>query len=444
MKNPPTYPKSEAVEGHRPIETVVAVVPPGEAPTSVEDVFQYNRAAARHLKQPLIHVIERREGPADSPGRVLDRFEITLPAVNVIDLGLRLEADPINGIQKGSPADLAGFRKGDRIAKVNGRDDFDPMRLPTIVHENAGKPMTIEVRRSTSDGSLTTQTIVVTPDDTAPWTEPVVSNEALEIPGLGLCYPIRTHVAAVRSDSPAAKAGIKPGDTINAMTINPRSIPEPTRGRPAKPTPAPRPVTITFDDSSRAWVKAFWALQDSPVESVSLVVNKASNPIEITPEADPTWFFPNRGLLFMGLIRKLPPQNISSALRRGWDDTLQNIMNIYLMFRSLGMGRVGPGGLAGPLRIAQVAYDAARFGLTDLVHFLGILSINLAVINFLPIPPLDGGQMLFLIAEKVRGRPLPDSALTAAILIGVFLVICLMIFATYQDVFWYIENWRRL
>ena len=48
--------------------------------------------------------------------------------------------------------------------------------------------------------------------------------------------------------------------------------------------------------------------------------------------------------------------------------------------------------------------------MNDLIHFLGILSINLAVINFLPIPPLDGGQMVFLMAEKIRGRPLPESA----------------------------------
>ena len=65
-----------------------------------------------------------------------------------------------------------------------------------------------------------------------------------------------------------------------------------------------------------------------------------------------------------------------------------------------------------------MAYSTAGSGFTDLVFFLGILSINLAVLNFLPIPPLDGGQMLFLIAEKVRGRPLPDSALIAGTYFG--------------------------
>ena len=75
--------------------------------------------------------------------------------------------------------------------------------------------------------------------------------------------------------------------------------------------------------------------------------------------------------------------------------------------------------------IAQVAYSAAGSSFTDLIHFLGILSINLAVLNFLPIPPLDGGQMVFLIAEKVRGRPLPDSALIAGTYLGLILVLSL-------------------
>ena len=82
-----------------------------------------------------------------------------------------------------------------------------------------------------------------------------------------------------------------------------------------------------------------------------------------------------------------------------------------------------------------MAYSAAGSGFTDLIYFLGILSINLAVLNFLPIPPLDGGQMVFLIAEKVRGRPLPESALIAGTYLGLFLVLCLMVFVTYQDIF---------
>jgi regulator of sigma E protease len=444
MKEPPAYPKTEVVEGPRPVDTVVAIGPPGEAPTPVADLWHYDRVADRFLKQPLTHVIERREGPPDAPGKVLNRFELTLPPVNFVDFGFRLAIEPITAIQKDSPADRAGFRKGDRIVKVDGKD-FDPMRLPSDCYDKAGKTLTFEVERPAADGSRTGHAITVIPDDTPPWTEPVSANEALEVPGLGLCYPVSTHIVAVAPDSPAAKAGLKPGDVINSLTFPPRKPIEPPTGKAKKAAGStPRSETLTFDDAATSWVMAFWVLQASAAEPVSLVVNKASKPIEIRAQADPTWFSPTRGLVFMPLVRKLPPQNISSALRRGWDDTMENILSIYAMFRSLAQGRVGPGGVAGPLRIAQVAYDYARFDLTELIRFLGILSINLAVINFLPIPPLDGGQMLFLAAEKIRGRPLPESALSAGILVGIFLVICLMIFVTYQDISWYIKNWARL
>jgi regulator of sigma E protease len=114
---------------------------------------------------------------------------------------------------------------------------------------------------------------------------------------------------------------------------------------------------------------------------------------------------------------------------------VENILSFYAMLRSLITGRLGMGNLGGVITISRVAFGAARTGLTYLVFFLGMLSINLAVINFLPIPPLDGGQMVFLAAEKVRGRPLPESALVAGTYLGLFLVLGLMIFVTFQDIF---------
>ena len=166
-----------------------------------------------------------------------------------------------------------------------------------------------------------------------------------------------------------------------------------------------------------------------------MVVNKASQPIRIQPETDEDWPYPSRGLAFMQLRRKMPPQPIASALRLGYEDTIENILSFYAMLRSLVTGRVGMGSLGGVITISRVAFGAARTGLTYLVLFLGILSINLAVLNFLPIPPLDGGQMVFLVAEKVRGRPLPESALVAGTYFGLFLVLGLMIFVKFQDIF---------
>ena len=267
---------------------------------------------------------------------------------------------------------------------------------------------------------------------------------ALDVPGLGLCYAIRPHIAAVAPDSPAARAGLKAGDVISAVTIAPPRFVEIAKVKGSKSeTPAPKPETITFDEASPAWIKAFWNLQYSSDTTVSMVVNKGSKPIEIKAEPDPTPGPSHRGAsCSCRLVQKLPPQSIAAALRRGWDDTIENIFSIYGTIRNLVLGRLGPRGLAGPIRIVGIAYKTARSSMNELIKFLGILSINLAVINFLPIPPLDGGQMLFLMAEKIRGRPLPESALGAGIVVGLVLVVCLMIFVLFQDVLWSIENWK--
>ena len=98
------------------------------------------------------------------------------------------------------------------------------MRLPSDCYKKAGKAMTFEVERAAPDGSPSTHTINVTPDDTPPWTRPIYNNLPLEVSGLGFCYPVTTHIVSVKPGSPAAKAELKAGDVINAMTLAPRTL----------------------------------------------------------------------------------------------------------------------------------------------------------------------------------------------------------------------------
>jgi regulator of sigma E protease len=176
-------------------------------------------------------------------------------------------------------------------------------------------------------------------------------------------------------------------------------------------------------------------VQYQPIKEFELTVNNSAKPVIITPEIDREWVNPSRGLRFSPVFRKLPAQDLGTAIRSGYDETIENIVMVYSTFRSLFQMRVSLKQLGGPLMIAGVAYSAASSSLGELIYFLGMLSINLSVLNFLPIPPLDGGQMVFLIAEKVRGRPLPDSALIVGQTVGLVLVLCLMVFVTYQDIF---------
>jgi regulator of sigma E protease len=193
--------------------------------------------------------------------------------------------------------------------------------------------------------------------------------------------------------------------------------------------------TIDLETDSPGWLWLFISSQYLPIKEVELTINNASQPVKITPQINPDWLNPTRGLVFQPLFFTLPPQDLATAIKSGYEETIENITMVYSIFRSLAQMQVSPKQLGGPIMIAGVAYSAASSSLADLIYFLGMLSVNLSVLNFLPIPPLDGGQMVFLLAEKVRGRPLPESALIAGTYVGLILVLSLMVFVTYQDVF---------
>jgi regulator of sigma E protease len=420
----------------KPDDRLVTLGPEGEEAVKVADAQEYQRLLSRWSDRPLAFTFERKAAGDARPGTT-EPVKLTLPPNHFVDLGLRMAIEPIVSIQQGSPADRAGFQKGDRIVKVNDDEHFDPMRLPTICADSAEKAMTFEVeRREPGQDQLRRVALTATPDDSPVWIEQVfVPTKPLSVPGLGLAYHVRAHVEEVVPGSPAARAGLKRGDTINALKFVPiKRGSEPKKPAQEKEKSDPLAKEVEFKDDTPNWAYAFTVLQAYPLHAVQLTVNQSNKPITITPEPDPTWFHPLRGLVFQGLVRQLPPQPVQVALKRGCEDTVDNILSIYLMLRSLAEGRVSPKAVAGPILIPKMLFDSAAAGWIYLIQLLGILSINLAVINFLPIPPLDGGQMAFLIAEKVRGKPLPDSAVIVGNWMGLLLVVALMVFVLFQDV----------
>ncbi|APW63278.1 M50 family metallopeptidase [Paludisphaera borealis] len=436
--DPPTFPWA-AKSADPMLETIVAAGPVGEPSVALSDYEAFRILSARNREKPMEITIEHQPAKPKEGASTPERVSVVLPPNHIVDFGFRLGVEPIRSIQKDSPAQAAGFRVGDRIVKVDGRDDFDPMRLATECFDHAGSPMTFEVQRTESgEATPKTVTLTVTPAAAPPTFNygEIVQTEDFEVSSLGLCFPIRTTIEAVRPDSPAAKAGLKPGDVINAITV-PK-----TKGRSHDLKSGGQDVwlssreqTYRFDDNTAAWPFAFSLVQSFPLQDVGLTINKAEKPVSIKPEIVPDWFDSDRGLELWPATRTMPPLAPLAALKEGLNETIDNVSAMYAMIRSLFSGRVSPKNLGGPILIAQVAYSAADSGLGAFLSFLGFISINLAVLNFLPIPPLDGGQMVFLLAEKVRGRPLPDSALIAGTYVGLLLVLCLMVFATYQDVF---------
>ena len=104
-----------------------------------------------------------------------------------------------------------------------------------------------------------------------------------------------------------------------------------------------------------------------------------------------------------------------------------------LLSGGLSLGQAGQS-LAGPVLIAKMSGGAAAEGIASLLMFASVISVNLAVINLLPIPVLDGGHVVWLTIEGLRGKPLPRSAIERATKAGLALLITLMLLATYNDI----------
>ena len=90
--------------------------------------------------------------------------------------------------------------------------------------------------------------------------------------------------------------------------------------------------------------------------------------------------------------------------------------------------------LSGPIGVAQMAGDVASQGVLPLLNFIAFLSINLAIINLLPVPALDGGHLVVLVVEGIRGKPLPIQWQERIQMIGIALIILLTLFTTFNDI----------
>ena len=125
--------------------------------------------------------------------------------------------------------------------------------------------------------------------------------------------------------------------------------------------------------------------------------------------------------------------NVLSALSRAVEETVTTAGFILSSLGKLLVGDLSAKNLSGPITIAKMAGDTARAGIDNFIRFIAILSIMLGVMNLLPIPVLDGGHLIYCLVEWVKGSPVSDQVQIIGYKIGFFLMVGLMIFATFND-----------
>jgi regulator of sigma E protease len=249
------------------------------------------------------------------------------------------------------------------------------------------------------------------------------------VPALGIAYRIENVVHAILEQGPAAKAGLRAGDeVVAAKVIYPKDEQDRTR----------EPETIEFGASKASWPALFTSFQTTPPGTTvefKLKRSGAAEPIEsaVEPTAIEGLFVAERGFNFRTIVRIRTAESFAEQLRFGWEEATDSLLMVYRFLQKMWEGQVPMTALGGPLTIAGAAGGAASQGLPSLLIFLTMLSANLAVINFLPIPLLDGGHMVFLAYEGIRGRPANERFVVAMHMIGFAFIVCLMLFVLGLD-----------
>ena len=315
---------------------------------------------------------------------------------------------PILGVQPKSVAAKLGFQLGDQIKKINGRDisyfrDIEPQLVAL-----QGQEVSFEIERLADDKQ---QKETLSINLKLPTPLPSLSSLGLESSEL--------YLHTIVKDSPAERAGLKAGDRL-----------------------------LRIDDQEvLRWEQAFETIKGHNREqALRFQVLRAEGLVElaIAPQETEklTMYGKNEKRKMVGIapwLQMADPSMTSvqfdgvQGLVRGYQRSVDVSLMTVLSFVRLIQNKVSPKTIGGVISIGQVASQTYKMGLQHFLTMMAVISINLFILNLLPVPVLDGGHLVFYIIEAIRGAPLSMRKMEIAQQIGLALLMALMSFALFND-----------
>ena len=331
-------------------------------------------------------------------------FFITL--IGTYELG-----SSVGGVKAGTLAEDANLAYGDRIVSIDETelDSFNDIRI--LLANRIGDTGSIDIGFIKKGSNFTTYSSV----NIKNWLEN--SDQSRPAQSFGLEPLVPPVIGGLLEGGPASKVGLQPGDII--QSVNSQSI--------------------------SSWLELSKLLSNRPDEDISITVLRDNDLFSYslrTDSYDQNGIERGRiGIFASSDLSQWPEEiviekkgNLFKALISGFTDTYKFTKLILSSIGKLFTGSVSADNIGGPIQISVIAGSAAKEGLVSFLSMIAILSINLGLINLFPIPILDGGQLLMIAIEKVKGSPLSDNFLEHSTRIGVLLVASLMIFAFVNDI----------
>lgn len=307
--------------------------------------------------------------------------------------------------EKGSATAQAGLLAGDRVEALDGSRIERWDQVDAALLSSSGRTLTLTVIRDGRTFDVRVEPRVVKTRD--------LFGQEVEVWDLGLHPLVSTRIGQVLPGHVAQQAGLRSGDRIVALD-----------GMPVG-----------------EWEQLAKGIHGSPGKAVRLTVEREGQRYELAVTPRPTRQQGAAGTEEIGLIgigpapesqyRRLSPV---AAFAAGVKKTVDLSVLIVQGFVKLIQAKISPKTIGGPILIAQMAGEVVQRGPVELLSFTALLSINLAILNLLPIPVLDGGHLLFSLIEWLRGKPVSLRRREIAQQVGMVLLVGLMIFALSNDI----------
>lgn len=365
-----------------------------------DDVSPEDRARSFHHKPVWVRMAVVVAGPAGNLIFAVFAFWLFFVAGAPV-LTARVAADA------GGPAEKAGVKGGDLVVAVDNVPVSDWDDLDSAIRKaGVGGRLALTVERGGARHDFAV--VAVSEEARNPF------GEKVKIVGIGVSPVSLPRIGEVMPGSPAAKAGLKKGDlvlridnvAIASWTDLSGRIRAGGEGRPLAFEVRRGDADLRVDVSPKL---------EETVDASGKRTKEPKVGIVGSPETVTKRFGP-LDALWLGL-------------RRTWEFIVMTVMVVVKLFTRVVPAKT----LGGPILIAQMAGEQARLGLGQFANFLGLLSVNLGILNLLPVPVLDGGHILFYTIEAVRGRPLSEKARGIAQQVGLALLLMLMLLVFYND-----------
>jgi regulator of sigma E protease len=295
----------------------------------------------------------------------------------------------VGGVEKGSPAERAGFRPGDRVLTVSGREVRDWEDFDVAIGTRPGRAVPVSVVRDNTEQMLT-----VTPD----------AEGKYEVGRIGVFPDVHPRVQSVRTGEPADVAGLKPGDVVVAVSGERVQL-------------------------ARHLSEAIGKNAEKPI---TLSVLRGGQPLDVpvTPRRDGD--VGRIGISISNELKRIHPGPLAAV----WMSVQRNWEFAGLILRTLGgliSGETSPKQLMGPVGIAQLSGESAQEGWVSLFALMASISLNLGLLNLLPVPVLDGGHILIMALEGAARRDFSIRVKERMLFAGFVLLMLLMVTVIYND-----------